>query len=227
MGAVGVAALAGVGVGEIRAWGLARRLKAAERAATTDPLTKLANRAGLERDFARLVARPKSGELVVLVLLDLNDFKLINDTYGHAGGDRFLVGVAGRLARLRAPARLVCASRLGGDEFVLVFASVTRDPKALLASVTRTVGAAMDLPVSAGTAWLHPRASLGAACSRASCSRLYDLLAAADKAMYRVKRRVDDELPGVEHLASSVITALRLPPPAGEPRLAGSSGQPS
>ena len=86
------------------------------RAANTDALTGLANRAAFRRILG---LRAASGTPVLLVLADLDGFKRANDTYGHLAGDAVLVEVAARLRRL-AP-RAACIARLGGDEFALLF----------------------------------------------------------------------------------------------------------
>lgn len=84
------------------------------RAATHDPLTGVLNRAGLEARYAASVAR--SCESSAFILVDLDRFKPVNDTYGHYVGDQLLEYVAGRLARtVRDDATI---ARLGGDEFV-------------------------------------------------------------------------------------------------------------
>lgn len=187
--AVGVAAVAGAGFGGFRTRGLVRRLNAAERAASTDPLTGLANRAGLHREFQRLVAQSKPSEHVGLVLLDLNDFKIINDTYGHEVGDRLLVTVGARLARLYVQGRVVCASRLGGDEFVIVFAYGRDSSSAeLMTSAAAAAGGALGLSLEVGPVRIEPRASMGTAYAPAVRASLREMLAEADAAMYRAKR---------------------------------------
>ncbi len=84
-----------------------------------DTLTGLANRRALDHDLPRILARAeRAGRLVALGLIDLDDFKPVNDTFGHAAGDRLLRELGARLAaRLRGSDLLV---RLGGDEFVVV-----------------------------------------------------------------------------------------------------------
>jgi diguanylate cyclase (GGDEF)-like protein len=94
---------------------LRRRLAAAEYRATHDALTGLANRRGV---LAHLREATMRTEPVGVILLDLDGFKTVNDTLGHAGGDDLLREVARLLQALPAPVRL--AARLGGDEFVVV-----------------------------------------------------------------------------------------------------------
>ena len=95
-------------------WTLRRELA---WAAYTDPLTGLGNRRAFERDLEGIIGRI-SGRMAVLVLLDLDGFKAINDTYGHVHADHVLVRLGGVLkAKARAGDR---AYRLGGDEFALI-----------------------------------------------------------------------------------------------------------
>ena len=91
-------------------------------AAAHDPLTGLANRA----EFARRLDRCASDDLVLLYI-DLDDFKPINDMYGHHVGDRVLVEVGRRIAAVIGPGDIV--GRLGGDEFAVVCPGVA-DPVA-------------------------------------------------------------------------------------------------
>src|SRR5215207_3642394 len=97
------------------AWRLQRALAQARTQARSDDLTGLPNR----RAFAEHLADTRRHNLPITVaMLDLNDFKTVNDALGHDAGDELLVGVADRLADLPAPVRL--AARLQGDEFVLI-----------------------------------------------------------------------------------------------------------
>jgi diguanylate cyclase len=84
--------------------------------ASHDPLTDLANRAALSERMERAFARPSSPRGHALLLLDLDRFKDVNDTYGHPVGDRLLIAVADRLRRVEADGVL---ARLGGDEFAV------------------------------------------------------------------------------------------------------------
>lgn len=90
-----------------------------ERLARTDPLTGALNRAGLEAQLElELTRAARTGEPLLVTVLDLDDFKLVNDTRGHAAGDRLLVAVVRDLRRLVRPYDVV--ARMGGDEFMVL-----------------------------------------------------------------------------------------------------------
>ncbi len=163
-----------------------RQLAAAELAhlATHDPLTELPNRLLLEDRLDQAVARMHrtSGTLAVL-FTDLDDFKVINDTFGHAVGDAVLVEVARRMGEHLRPTDTL--ARLGGDEFVVVCEGLDHDGVSdLVDRLQRAV--ARPMPVIEGG---HEQAmSIGVAIARPSVETTRDLLAQADQAMYRMKR---------------------------------------
>ncbi|MEV6794873.1 GGDEF domain-containing protein [Streptomyces sp. NPDC051320] len=152
---------------------LTRRLATARR----DPLTGLHTRAGWTTRAERLITR-NPGALVLL--LDLDDFKAVNDTHGHAAGDAVLAATAARLDTWCD--RHGLAARIGGDEFTAIVTDPTRTPglDSLAASLCRPISyRGFPLPVSA---------SVGA-CYVADLPvpTLTDALAAADAAMYAAK----------------------------------------
>ena len=106
----------------------------------TDPLTGLLNRAGLRRAAERARARAeRCGEPLAVAVLDLDDFKGINDRYGHAAGDRALTELGRVWARAFDDAGLL--GREGGDEFVLVAPGADREQAlALLARLRDACG---------------------------------------------------------------------------------------
>jgi diguanylate cyclase (GGDEF)-like protein/PAS domain S-box-containing protein len=150
--------------------------------ATHDSLTGLLNRAGLLARLDQLPDRPPS----VLLLVDLDGFKAVNDTHGHAAGDAVLVAVADRLRRLVRNGDDV--GRLGGDEFVAVLRGVGGPESAAdtVAAVVHRIEAELSAPVAVAGHRLAVGASVGIAwTSRTPGS--HRLLAAADQAMYREK----------------------------------------
>jgi diguanylate cyclase (GGDEF)-like protein len=150
-----------------------------------DTLTSLPNRMAFQQSLAQSVAlaERQQGRLALL-FIDLDGFKVVNDTLGHAVGDQLLVQVA---ARLRACVRASdVVGRLGGDEFVLL---LTDDPQATQAEhiadkVIRAIGEAYEVPNA------HPvlGASIGIALYPTHATAADPLLNTADTAMYVAKR---------------------------------------
>ena len=155
-----------------------------QSAATTDELTGLYNRRALEERLGAEISRSLRHQLrTTVILVDLDRFKNVNDTLGHAAGDRLLIEVA---AVLRRECRtLDVCGRLGGDEF-LVILPMTR-PEEALVFVSR---------VQAGFArleQLHPEfGSCSASFGLAECpehgTTVHSVMAASDAALYRAKR---------------------------------------
>ena len=112
---------------------LKKQLAELEMVATTDTLTGLKNRRGFDDNFARELDRTRRGKSIggVLVVIDLDSFKAVNDTYGHLAGDACLQLVSKIL--LQEIRIMDTASRLGGDEFVLLMTDST--PELLLTRV--------------------------------------------------------------------------------------------
>lgn len=162
-----------------------QRSREAERAlslATRDPLTGAFNRRALD---ACLAAPADPARRRLLLAVDVDDFKAVNDVRGHAAGDAVLVEVARRLEAIaRADHGLLV--RLGGDEFMLSFA-VPADG-AVAERIAGAVRAAFAAPVTVGNAPLHVSASIGVALAEPG-SEPEQLLREADEAMYADKRR--------------------------------------
>jgi diguanylate cyclase (GGDEF)-like protein len=161
---------------------LARRLR-------TDPLTGLPNRealAALVRRAAR--SRTGRGRWVGLLMLDVDRFKTINDTHGHAVGNTVLQIVAGRLSALARPGEL--AIRLHGDELVLWLGrhATSHAGDAYAQRRTREVRAALGEPVEVGRHRITATASVGAAVLPTAGLTVAALLAKADHDMYQAKR---------------------------------------
>jgi len=145
-----------------------------------DPLTGLANRAGLDARLAEAVGAHAD---VALLLIDLDDFKLVNDVHGHAAGDAVLTEFAQiLLAGVRAGD---LAARIGGDEFVVLVTGVP-DADQAVAAAQRILAVAAATPVHVGEEVLPVRASIGVATSRPGDTPK-ELLRRADIAMYQAK----------------------------------------
>ena len=151
-----------------------------------DPLTGLANRRFLQENERRLVAAAKrSGRQMALLAVDLDDFKAVNDTHGHAAGDTVLVTSAERMKGLLRESDLI--ARFGGDEFVIVLGEVADAAAAreVAHRVVEQLGQPVPLP-GGGSARIG--ASVGIAMCCASDETLNDLFRKADEALYAAKR---------------------------------------
>lgn len=154
--------------------------------ATHDPLTGLANRRlFMERLEQVLASTPVTGERLAVLFIDLDGFKAINDSFGHAFGDAVLKESARRLAACARSADF--AARLAGDEFVLLLRNVESVAEAEVVA-QRCVERIGDLH-EAYAQTVAIGASIGVALSTPATDSADALLAAADKAMYAAKRR--------------------------------------
>lgn len=152
-----------------------------------DPLTGLANRLRFERDASAMIdSAGRAGTWVAVMFIDLDGFKPVNDTHGHAVGDRILRVIAERLLALLRSEDL-CA-RIGGDEFVVAMATAAGDCRAI-SSAARRVADAISLPVDLRGSQLQLSASIGVALFPADGTNLQRILSAADERMYHVKKR--------------------------------------
>jgi diguanylate cyclase (GGDEF)-like protein len=167
----------------------ARRLEAVnaklQHQATHDALTGLPNRVlFMDRLGREIVHAERDGHRFAVLLLDLDRFKLINDSLGHAAGDRLLVDVAQRLS---AGVRDVdTVARTGGDEFLLLIADTC--DLSDVAAVAAKICKALSEPLRVNSADVHTSASIGISVYPADASGADALIARADEAMYFVKQ---------------------------------------
>jgi diguanylate cyclase (GGDEF)-like protein len=149
------------------------------RHAHLDDLTGLSNRRGFDRYLAAL--EHQGVDIVAILLVDLDEFKAVNDRHGHATGDAVLIAVAGVIqASVR---RADCAVRLGGDEFAVVLASANLEVARLRAD--NVVDAVARQPWGDVASGLSVSLSIGLASG--SRANVQDLIAAADSALYEAK----------------------------------------
>jgi diguanylate cyclase (GGDEF)-like protein len=154
------------------------------RRALHDELTGLPNRALFWEHLSQRVALARRRQSSFAVLfLDIDNFKAVNDTLGHAAGDRLLVEVA---VRLRAALRTAdVAARVGGDEFVVFLDDVAPREAALV--IAERLGEALRAPYELGTDSWIAAASIGVAVGPEGFGTADDVVAAADAAMYDAK----------------------------------------
>lgn len=166
--------------------------EAADHAATrpahssvpTDHLTGLASHQALrELGPSLLVDNEAAGHLSALLVLDIDDFKLVNDTLGHAAGDTVLVTIAHRLRQCLRDVDLVC--RVGGDEFAVLATGLAHEDDATAVADKLLMALAPEIAVE--DVRMHVEVSVGVAVSGSDGDTLEDLLRAADRAMYDAK----------------------------------------
>ncbi|MGE0862577.1 MAG: diguanylate cyclase [Vicinamibacterales bacterium] len=157
---------------------LERQLVTSRNEAALDPLTGIANRRTFDRTCQEWIRSARSR--FVLALLDVDDFKSINDTHGHAAGDQVLVTLAQALLASVRPDDLV--ARLGGDEFAILASELTlRQAEGRFGKTISDLAGA-----SAGEAWT-PKVSCGLAEFSAG-DTYHSLFERADEALYAAKR---------------------------------------
>ena len=153
-----------------------------------DPLTDLPNRLLFQEHLEQAVERARRGSRGVAVLfVDLDDFKLVNDSFGHSVGDELLRAVAGRLREVTRADDVV--ARLGGDEFLVLISDIRPVETAAAADrVAEKIRAALQAPVRLPEGELHTGASIGVSLYPTDAADAGELMKHADIAMYRAKQ---------------------------------------
>jgi diguanylate cyclase (GGDEF)-like protein/PAS domain S-box-containing protein len=174
-----------------------------QRLADRDPLTDLWNRRRFEDELQRQISRcQRYREQAVLLMIDLDGFKEVNDTYGHRAGDDLLRSVASALSgRLR---RVDSLARLGGDEFAVILVNVLPEQAAGLAAALRIAVASASITVEGRE--VSVKASVGIALLDDATTSDDEAMQIADLAMYAAKsgaRRKNAAASGTTTLARS------------------------
>jgi len=154
-----------------------------------DTLTKMPNRMQFQHLLHQALTRSqRQGRGLMLLYVDIDNFKEINDTFGHAAGDRVLETVSERLARVLPRESVV--GRLAGDEFAIFAeaADETDDRHAQAASIARQVLSEVSRPLHVGDHEIEVTASIGIAACPEDADNVIDLIRNADAAMYHAKR---------------------------------------
>ena len=180
---VGIALAALMGA-LILVWSRSERMQELQQEASHDPLTGLKNRRRFDEDLRTELARSHRDKSVGAVLmLDLDNFKQVNDTLGHPAGDRVIVDVAGVLSeRMRATD---VVARIGGDEFAVVLPRCELDEAEDLADA---IGRSIRLQTPPSEASPPITVSIGVATFGPRSGGFEEVLSAADNALYEAKR---------------------------------------
>ena len=164
-----------------------------------DGLTKLPNRAlFLDRVRVALDRSRRTGSAVVVMFLDVDDFKQINDSLGHAAGDQLLIVLADRFGALMRPMDTV--ARFGGDEFTFLFEGLSGEQEAVL--LAQRIRHAACLPLPLGEAPASVSASVGVTIVADPETDIDDVVGHADHAMYRAKELGGDRVEVFENIVT-------------------------
>ncbi|MBK1716817.1 sensor domain-containing diguanylate cyclase [Thiocystis violacea] len=184
-----------------------------EQLAMLDPLTGLHNRRYLDDAGARVFLRVQQNGLALTVAaLDIDHFKIVNDTYGHPGGDRILVALAELLRAQTRSVDIVC--RIGGEEFLLLLAELPLPAAIERAEQLRRAFAGLVVPF--GEFSLRATLSLGLASYPEHGDTLESLIQHADQALYAAKHRGRNRVEiagGFGETPSQRVDALHGPDP--------------
>jgi diguanylate cyclase (GGDEF)-like protein len=161
-----------------------------------DLLTDIHNRFSFEKHIESAIeATRRSASIFGLLFIDLNDFKLVNDQFGHRTGDLYLQEVALRMKRQLRPGDIL--ARLGGDEFAIILPQV--HVRADVEEITLRLEHCFEQPFTWGGRTVQGTASIGIAIYPADGTTRDSLLSAADAAMYvtkQTRRQREEAVPG-------------------------------
>jgi diguanylate cyclase (GGDEF)-like protein/PAS domain S-box-containing protein len=192
---------------------ITERLRAEDeisRLAYYDPLTGLPNRAQLEAELRRCVTRAaRTGRAVALLLVDLDNFKLVNDSFGHGAGDRLLRRIAGRLRGVEGDDGML--ARLGGDEFLILLPELEDGGEGAARAAAEEVSARLSEPFTVSGAEFHVQSSVGISLFPEDAHAAAELLQHADMAMYQSKSRGRAASTVYAQVAHSPLERLSLP----------------
>ena len=156
-----------------------------EKLSRVDGLTQLYNRAHwqirLDEEFKRSIRYESP---MSLIMFDLDHFKVVNDTYGHLGGDAVLVAVAQIVRDSLRDSDI--AGRYGGEEFGIVLVNTTTEGAVVVAERIRAT--IESTPIAFDDGFINATASLGVACFTPNYSTIEEFIAASDEALYKAKQ---------------------------------------
>lgn len=168
----------------------------ANEKAFLDPLTKLPNRLLLTKHMEKFIAGTRRHEIYGSVLLiDIDDFKIVNDTCGHEAGDAVLVEIANRMLSITRPEDVI--SRIGGDEFVVLIGRLDVDrqtAKNKVKKITEKLKVAIKKEITYGKNNFRISVSIGIRLLDSDNLKVETAIRDADEAMYKAKEKGKDEV---------------------------------
>lgn len=165
---------------------IARQSARNRRLALHDSLTGLPNRSYFNEQLTSAEARAfRSSTRMAIHVVDVNDFKLVNDQYGHATGDQLLIEVANRLSH--CVRRSDTVARIGGDEFAIIQEDL--EGAEAVAQLGERICSEMQAPITIGHESLHIAVSVGASIYPDDAANAAQVIVNADQAMYQAKLR--------------------------------------
>ncbi len=161
-----------------------KELEAMEYKATRDPLTGVYNKEVTIKKIDKFIAG-SSSDRHVLMLVDFDDFKSVNDTYGHILGDKVLIYVIGRIKEIFSEGEII--GRIGGDEFVVFTGDITNIDEVL--AKARKLNSILDTTYTSGSHSIPISGSIGVAVYPEAGINYEQLMERADQALYKVKEQ--------------------------------------